>query len=697
MKVSGQSPIVSIIIPVYNTQDYLKECLKSATEQTFDDIEIICVDDGSTDGSVDIVKEFEKNDARVHLISQKNSGVSVARNTGIKNSKGTYILFLDADDVLDKDCVRKAYEKIIKTKSDIVAFGTFTVCGENVEKRWDFDIIKKLADGKLNSKDLSVVINLMHNIWDKLYRRDFLIENDIQFPVGYKIGEDGVFNILCYLNDAKYSYLPECLYNYRVYQGSTVHRIESSILHNIEAFNYIERLDLYKNQSVDVRSKIFAKYLSGCVWLKQQLSGRITKNMRRQVQCFVEEQKQKIGKNKVESLWEYKIYKNEFKDVVMKEFIKNIFSINNDIDHRHKVVTVLGMKFRYKKHLKKKQIDCFKNANKNSVMIFEAQPHHGECLPAYVKYFNDLGFHVDLFVLDEIIEQNPFSRMPSSADFSVIRADWNARAEILSNKKILQYKHLVVATAICYYEPQKPVIDEFPIFKEHPSVFIVEHDIRDVDKNNEREYLDKGHVITLWDFDKKVTMVNPCYFGDVKHTGKNVTTFICVGNIETKRKNHTALFKCVEEVLKQTKAFKVIVIGRIIDDFKIPEHLQDYIEVTGYLNFPEMFEYMEKADFFIPLLDASNPDHDRYITSGVSGSVQLILGFAKVPIIHEKFADFYGFDSSMALIFNSESFATQMMDAINMSTIQYANMQENLYSHTMNVQKKSLMKIKGVL
>jgi hypothetical protein len=227
-------------------------------------------------------------------------------------------------------------------------------------------------------------------------------------------------------------------------------------------------------------------------------------------------------------------------------------------------------------------------------------------------------------------------------------------------------------------------------------LFIVEHDTRDVDKNNERDYLTTGHVMTLWNFNKNVTMVNPCYFGDVKHTEKNVTTFICVGNIESKRKNHAALFNCVEKLLKYTKASKIVVIGKIIDDFKIPEHLQEYITVTGYLNFPEMYNYMENADFFIPLLDAQNADHDRYITSGVSGSIQLILGFAKVPIMHKKFADFYGFDSNMAMIYESTDFSDLMLKAVDMSTKQYSVMQDNLANYAIKVQNKSLSNIKKV-
>lgn len=697
MKTAQKTPLISVVIPIHNASKYLKECLESVITQSYKEIEIICVDDGSTDNSINIIKGLSKKDSRIHLISQQKQGVSVARNNGISRSKGKFIAFLDADDTFEPECIKKACDLITKDKSDIVVFGTRTICGQDKAVRWDFDTIKKLSDGELDANNFSISVSLLHNIWDKLYRRDFLVRNNIQFPIGYKIGEDGIFCIECYLNNAKFSYLPECLYNYRIHQASVVHASEQNIIHQIEAFNYLERLDLYKQQPANIKSIIFGKYLSGCVWLKQQLKTDVSKGIYRQVSQFVDGQERKLGKERLESLYDYGIYKKEFKNLMFQKFIKNLFSIDNNIEMTHKVLTIFYMKFKFKKHHKCQQVNYFQNANNNSVMIFEAQSHHGECIPAYIKYFNDLGFHVDVFVLKEIIAQNPFCRMPAGSDFSVIEADWNTRAQILNNRDILKYKHVIISTAICYYEPQSPVIDEFPIFKEHPSLFIVEHDIRDVDKNNERDYLSKKHVMTLWDFNKHVTMVNPCYFGDVKRTAKNVTTFICVGNIESKRKNHAALFKCIEKLLQYTKAFKVVIIGSVIDDFKIPEHLKNYITVTGYLNFPEMFEYMEKADFFIPLLDATNADHDRYITSGVSGSIQLILGFAKLPIIHKKFADFYGFNSSMAMIFNSKDFANMMLKAINMSESEYASMQSNLAQYAKDIQNKSKVNIKKVL
>ena len=113
---------VSVIIPVYNTENYLRACLDSVVNQTLRDIEIICVNDGSTDNSLSILKEYAQKDSRIVLINQKNAGVSVARNNAIAVAKGEYLAFLDSDDWFEPDAVETAYFKISQDKTDVVIF-----------------------------------------------------------------------------------------------------------------------------------------------------------------------------------------------------------------------------------------------------------------------------------------------------------------------------------------------------------------------------------------------------------------------------------------------------------------------------------------------------------------------------------------------------------------------------------------------
>ncbi len=113
---------VSVIIPVYNVEPYLKQCMDSVVGQTLKDIEIICVDDGSTDGSLDILKEYATEDSRIQIIEQKNAGAGAARNNGMRHATGKYLSFLDSDDFFEPRMLEKAYDLAEKDQADFVAY-----------------------------------------------------------------------------------------------------------------------------------------------------------------------------------------------------------------------------------------------------------------------------------------------------------------------------------------------------------------------------------------------------------------------------------------------------------------------------------------------------------------------------------------------------------------------------------------------
>lgn len=117
------SPKFSIIIPIYNVEDYLSKCLDSVIEQTLMDIEIICVNDGSKDKSLNILQQYSNNDNRIRIISKENGGLSSARNAGLKVAKGDYICFLDSDDYAEPNLCERLYTEILEYKPDIIAFG----------------------------------------------------------------------------------------------------------------------------------------------------------------------------------------------------------------------------------------------------------------------------------------------------------------------------------------------------------------------------------------------------------------------------------------------------------------------------------------------------------------------------------------------------------------------------------------------
>ena len=117
-------PLVSVIIPVYNVEEYLRQCLDSVREQTLSDIEIICVNDSSTDGSLSILEEYEKKDPRIQVVTQPNGGAGAARNKGLSMASGKYLSFLDSDDFFEPDMLELAYKKAEEDKADFVVFNS---------------------------------------------------------------------------------------------------------------------------------------------------------------------------------------------------------------------------------------------------------------------------------------------------------------------------------------------------------------------------------------------------------------------------------------------------------------------------------------------------------------------------------------------------------------------------------------------
>ncbi len=199
---------VSVIIPVYNVEKYLPKCLDSVVGQTYKNLEIICVNDGSPDNSDVILENYAKQDNRIKIINQKNKGLSGARNTGIAEATGEYIVFLDSDDWLDADAITQAVSVAEKNNCDVVMWGyTREFADKSIEKKiFDGDRIFDNAESRnihrrlagLSGAELSNPENTdaLVTAWGKLYRADIIKENNIEFVDTKIIGtEDLLFNM----------------------------------------------------------------------------------------------------------------------------------------------------------------------------------------------------------------------------------------------------------------------------------------------------------------------------------------------------------------------------------------------------------------------------------------------------------------------------------------------------------------------
>lgn len=211
---------VSVIIPVYNSSPYIQQCLDSVTGQSLKELEILCVDDGSSDNSADIVEEAVAKDGRIRLIRQENAGGGAARNRGMKEARGEYLAFLDSDDFIEKDMLKKMYEAARKAAADI------SICKA---RRWHEDLkIWSELPGAMREEllpDMRVfswedmpdgIFNAFHNWpWNKLFRREFLETEEITYQELHRTN-DLYFTCRALVAAERITLVREVLVNYRV-------------------------------------------------------------------------------------------------------------------------------------------------------------------------------------------------------------------------------------------------------------------------------------------------------------------------------------------------------------------------------------------------------------------------------------------------------------------------------------------------
>lgn len=202
---------VSVIIPVYNTAKFLERCLNSLVEQTLKAIEIICIDDGSTDNSIEILETFSKNDNRIKIFHTEHFGPSFARNLGISNAHGEYISFVDSDDWLDKNFLENLYYAAISTNSDISVGGIIRQHKFNRTIKLSFD--KILTTDDVNLKFELCDVPELSYVWNKIYKLEKLKNLNLKFEEGIFF-EDCIFTPQVLFYTDKMTVVPDSYYHY---------------------------------------------------------------------------------------------------------------------------------------------------------------------------------------------------------------------------------------------------------------------------------------------------------------------------------------------------------------------------------------------------------------------------------------------------------------------------------------------------
>ena len=353
-------PKMSIVIPVYNAEKYIEQCLKSCINQTMKDIEIILVNDESTDNTLEILNRYSEKDKRIIVINQKNTGPGLARNRGLDIAKGEYVFFVDSDDFFEKNLCEETYNCAVKNNADAVLFNYkhYDTDGKTLLEKYN---VKKDLYDKFNSNiipnsfnDLETIKNAVFNVdcaaWKYILKKEFLIANNIRFPNIRPAGEDMPFTLEVKLS-AKIFYLDKKpFYSHRVNINDSVSK--NPIPWDVIVKEYFTILKKYNK--LDCLKQEYKKCCSRVLFCIQEdkreeflnsletfLNDDLFSSIKNQI--FMEDLKRSI---KQELYYELK---QDLK-LTPAKIIRSIFSVKNEYSYnkKYKVITILGIKAKFR-------------------------------------------------------------------------------------------------------------------------------------------------------------------------------------------------------------------------------------------------------------------------------------------------------------------------------------------------------------
>lgn len=266
-------PFFSIIVPVYNVEKYLKDCLDSIQKQTFTNYEVICVNDGSTDNSKDIIQNYIDKDNRFTIINKLNGGLSSARNAGLERAKGKYICFIDSDDAIAPNALKILADSAEKDDADIVVFGmkcdyfpVYTAIPSWLETK---NPVRNITFSSFSPEILFDEPGARTFVWRNVYKRDFLKTNNLFFNDAFRFGEDTIFQFCAFPNASNICFIKDRLYYYRcsrqnsLMEAQNKNQLQKCIWH-IQIMSYIYDYWQQKQIFSKMRKQFSAWALSFC-------------------------------------------------------------------------------------------------------------------------------------------------------------------------------------------------------------------------------------------------------------------------------------------------------------------------------------------------------------------------------------------------------------------------------------------------
>ena len=285
-------PLVSVIIPVYNVEKYIEKCLDSVLAQTYDNLEILLIDDGSTDKSGAICAEYAGKDKRIHLIRQKNGGAYVARNNGLKHSTGDYLSFVDPDDYIANNYIEKMMAKLEQTGADAVQCNSMVVTDEEViPNKGD---TKSCALSGIDAvKKMLYQTTVNSSLWGKIYKKELF--NGFEFPNG-KTHVD-LYSLYFILQKAsKVAVMNEPLYYYYIRQdGSIRSKFSGKTIGIIDIVNKIE--DDAKTNHPELAAAAKSRKVNAYFFVFRKIPNGKYQDLKRELVAFIKKERKSVLKD----------------------------------------------------------------------------------------------------------------------------------------------------------------------------------------------------------------------------------------------------------------------------------------------------------------------------------------------------------------------------------------------------------------
>lgn len=266
-------PKISVIVPTYNTEKYIGRCIESILNQSYKELELIIINDGSTDSSAEIIKKYAKKDSRIIFIDNKNCGVSESRNIGIRNAKGEYIQFVDSDDFIDENMLKDTLQLLEEQNADMVITGLYL----DIERDANINTSIQTFDYYEAKDKRNIAISVLSRLngtyinspINKLYKKEIITDNNIFMDKNISLGEDFIFNLMYLRYCDKVIFSNKCYYHYwmKIENNLTFkfreNKLELMYLMYEKSVDYFKLAGLNQDEYVELNN-LFIKWMYSC-------------------------------------------------------------------------------------------------------------------------------------------------------------------------------------------------------------------------------------------------------------------------------------------------------------------------------------------------------------------------------------------------------------------------------------------------